>query len=126
MKTYFPLKILLYPLLSGLLIFLLFSVYGCAWEKGPSGAIIEAARQRTITTINSVAQNREMIMSQSELLEDHYNNDLQQYVLKSHLKSEYGLAFADSPVAYIFKEGNRWKYRFQFGGLHESYFTTNS
>jgi hypothetical protein len=126
MKKYFPLKILTYPLLSGLLIFPLLLVNGCGREEGPSGAIIETAKQRTIAIIDSVAQNREMVMSQPELMEEYYNDNLHRYVLKYHLKTEFGSAFTDSPVAYIIKEGNRWKYRFQFGGLHESYFTTNS
>lgn len=123
MKAYFYLKIIIYPLFTGLIIFLLHSAYGYSREKGPSDVIIEVSKTHNISIIHSGAESREMVMSQPELVEEFYNNNLQQYVLKCHLKTEFRSAFTDSPVAYIVKKGNSWKYRFQFGGLHESYLT---
>ena len=101
-------------------IILIFLIVMCA-ENGPPQGVIEKAKKRTVAIIDSVRLSRDLVESTPELLQESFDPHLQRYALEYYVETGYGSALTDSPTAYIRKEGERWKYQFQFGGLFESY-----
>jgi hypothetical protein len=91
-------------------------------QQGPPESIIEKAKQMTESIIDSVRITHDLVETEPELLEEEYNQKLNRYALKYYVETEFGSPLTDSPEVYLIKEGEKWKYSFQFGGLHETYF----
>jgi hypothetical protein len=104
-------------LFTSFMLFLIVAI-GCS-DNGPPQEILESARERTVAIIDSVRTSRDMVKSEPELLKESYDPRLQRYSLAYYVETEYGSALTDSPTAYLYKEGNNWKYQFQFGGMFE-------
>ncbi|MBN2366285.1 MAG: hypothetical protein EH225_10015 [Calditrichaeota bacterium] len=93
----------------------------CDQENGPSDEIIRMARESANAIIDSVRASQELVESEPELVNENYNEDLEQYELEFHIETGFGSALTNSPKAYIIKDKNRWKFRMIYGGTHEFY-----